>query len=292
MVLSWFDPSVDNFPGFIKMLSGRGYQVAGGNTMDLATLRSPPAQPIGVLYIFTHGLFDFVPSQPMPSQDPANAGAATTPLVFGLATTMPTNVTQAQLSAADWAALQADLNAQPPRLTPGNFAAASRSASGGIVEGATAGFFCATVAFFQHYWGPSTFAQNSLVFVNGCFSAQDDFQNACVAAGAGLVLGWTMPVRLLDAANTANFVFDRMLGANCQNPLCFPEPQERWQRQPAGHVDREFPGYRHGCHPVAVGERPCRAADPEHRLRRRQRNHEPGLYQRLVWFHRRHRQDA
>jgi hypothetical protein len=223
VVLSWFDPSVDNLPDIIKMLSARGYQVAPGNKMDLATLRSPPSQPIGVLYIFTHGLFDFATSQPMPSQNPDDPGAATTPLVFGLATTMPTNATQASLPPADWAALQADLNATPPRLTPGTFTNASRPSSGKIVDGAAGGFFCATVAFFQHYWGANTFAQNSLVFVNGCTSAVDDFQNACVQAGAGLILGWTMPVLLEDAAATADFIFDRMLGANDQNSLCFPE---------------------------------------------------------------------
>jgi hypothetical protein len=223
VVLSWFDPSIDNFPDIIKMLTARGYQVAPGNTVDPPTLRALPSQPIGVLYMFTHGLFGIEPGQTMPSQDPEDPGAVSTPVLFGLATSTPTNVTQAQLSPADWAALQADIHATPPRLVPGSFPNASRNPNGMVVDTTQRGVFFATLDFFGHYWGPNTFSQGSVVFVNGCNSAQDDFQGICVNAGAGLVLGWTMDTKLADAAATANFIFDRMLGANNQGPLCFPE---------------------------------------------------------------------
>jgi hypothetical protein len=223
VVLSWFDAGVESFDEIVQMLTGRGYQVAPTHTMDLPTLRSLPSQPIGVLYASTHGLVEVSASSPTSSQGSPSATTAPTPLLFGLATTMPTSVTAADLSAADWAALQADLNAMPPRLTPSAAPNMTRGANGLLQPNGSQNVYFATTAFFEHYWGQGTFAPNSLVFVNGCYSADDGFQKACTAAGGGLILGWTLPVKSEDAAATADFFFDRMLGANDPKPQFFPE---------------------------------------------------------------------
>jgi hypothetical protein len=228
VLLSWFDSSVDSLSEIAKMLTGRGYQVTQANSIDPAVLRTLPSQPVGILYINTHGLLN--PPTVAPQSQGEDADNAPPPaLTFGIATSLLTSATQASLGAAAWAALQADINATDangnpqPRLVPGVGPVMTRGSNGLLTKTGTRSVFFATNAFFQFYWASQVFAENSLVFVNGCLSADDTFQQTCTAAGGGLVLGWTMPVKSEDGAATADYIFDRMLGANDPLPQFFRE---------------------------------------------------------------------
>jgi hypothetical protein len=209
LVLSFFDPSLDNYPQFVQMLQARGYQVVSGNTVDLRTLRAMPTN-LGLCYIFTH-VNDTI--LPVTDQNPTPA------IQFGLTTSQV--VGDPTLTATDQALIQADVTAG--RLVPAP-ATNQYSRVGTTVTTTETNVCVATAAFFNHYWkGKQIFSQNSLVFINGCFSADPGFQAILTGCGAGLVLGWDWPTDARDAASTAAFVFDRMLGTNLQNTFFNPD---------------------------------------------------------------------
>jgi len=68
-----------------------------------------------------------------------------------------------------------------------------------------------------------SFASNSVVFMNACFSASSQqFIDAFTAKGAGVYLGWTKLLSLDPAFKAAPYFVDRMLGSNMQAPLESP----------------------------------------------------------------------
>jgi len=216
VVLTAFPASLDRADQFVAMLSARGYQVTASlGTITPALLRHLPATPIGIFYIDTHGLSNLMVAPPGPSGTDDDAAPAPT-LAFGLATTQ---LTTDPRSAED----TADLKAQPPRLIPDSFPIHAGTPGGNLQATGVQNVLFATRDFFDHYWGPGTFAPASLVYIDGCFSADDGFQNICTAAGAGLLLGWPDATESEDTAATAAYVFDRMLGASKQDPAFFRE---------------------------------------------------------------------
>jgi hypothetical protein len=71
------------------------------------------------------------------------------------------------------------------------------------------------------------FAENSLVFINGCES-DSDFAAACLDAGAGLYAGWTRKTYAYDAVAAERYLLDRLLGANTKGERYRPEePPQR-----------------------------------------------------------------
>jgi len=58
------------------------------------------------------------------------------------------------------------------------------------------------------------FGQNSLVYIDACFSNDTNFKTACQEMGASLYIGWTGAVNDPVAVRAAEFMFDRMLGTN------------------------------------------------------------------------------
>jgi hypothetical protein len=91
--------------------------------------------------------------------------------------------------------------------------------------------YAITAQFARHYW--KRFNANSLVYVNTCYSdgpEARDFKQAVFDTGASVYVGWEglgAQQTLGDmSANTAAFVFDRLLGAN--DAAYFPEtPPQR-----------------------------------------------------------------
>jgi Calx-beta domain len=72
-----------------------------------------------------------------------------------------------------------------------------------------------TSEFIRFYWG--RFSPNSFVFINACSSASpkaSGFAFAIKEKGASVYAGWTQPVTNLVIYDSAQFVFDRLLGAN------------------------------------------------------------------------------
>jgi hypothetical protein len=68
-----------------------------------------------------------------------------------------------------------------------------------------------------------------MVFINACRGASADaldFELACLQAGAGVYFGWTDRVQGGDAAVSAAFLFDRMLGTN-SDKLPMEHPPQR-----------------------------------------------------------------
>ena len=68
-----------------------------------------------------------------------------------------------------------------------------------------------TDLFVIHYW---QFADNSLVYIDGCGSDNEVFKNACLRKNASLYVGWTAEVNAVTYFKTASYLFDRLLGAN------------------------------------------------------------------------------
>jgi hypothetical protein len=78
-----------------------------------------------------------------------------------------------------------------------------------------------TSKFVEKYW-VGKFNKDSLIFMNTCNSSSDDaipFKFACLNAGASLYLGWTHKMILGDGMMTAAYLFDRLLGANNEDPF-------------------------------------------------------------------------
>jgi hypothetical protein len=70
------------------------------------------------------------------------------------------------------------------------------------------------------------FAPHSFVYFDGCSSgsnAAHDMMLAFKQAGASMYAGWTTPVKDTDAAFAAQYLFDRMLGANAFYPRQPPQ---------------------------------------------------------------------
>ena len=85
--------------------------------------------------------------------------------------------------------------------------------------------YAITAKFVQKYW-TGKFTKNSLVFMNACRSGSLDalsFELACLQAGAGAYLGWTDRILAGDAAISAAYFFDRILGANTEFPQAPPQ---------------------------------------------------------------------
>jgi hypothetical protein len=90
-----------------------------------------------------------------------------------------------------------------------------------------------TAAFVERYW--TAFARNSMVFIDACRSngmEAPPFRDAILAKGATAYFGWDFAVDDDFAAATAQFMFDRMLGANLfradsppQRPFPWPDAQ-------------------------------------------------------------------
>ncbi len=77
-----------------------------------------------------------------------------------------------------------------------------------------------------------TFSSHSLVYLNACESQGESSWAMTVAflnAGADLVVGWTKEVKDESAMRAAEFVFDRMLGANQMNEYKL-HPDKPFQR--------------------------------------------------------------
>jgi hypothetical protein len=70
-----------------------------------------------------------------------------------------------------------------------------------------------TASFIANYWN---FSGNSLVYIDGCGSGSEaagDIRQAIFNKGASVYVGWSDEVGEISA-DTARFVFDRLLGAN------------------------------------------------------------------------------
>jgi len=83
------------------------------------------------------------------------------------------------------------------------------------------------------------FAPDSFVFVNACSSYTNDFRDACFEAGASVYAGWTNWVADIDAMTVAARLFDRMLGANRDQP---PTPRRAAQNWVAVYNDLKSEG--------------------------------------------------
>lgn len=225
VLLSLFDPSLENLPEIAKMFEARGYKVAPSHTIDLATLRRLPNQPIGVLYIHTHGLEsvrDVPDQQPPIDRIPDASAPESNPLVFGLATADSADVPPESVRGPAGVALRADIKAKRVVVGPADFY--TRDPELGIVgSGHPRNVYFATTDFFDYYWKGKVFAENSFVFITGCYSADDRFVRTITKASAGMILGWTFPVATEDSSRTADYIFDRLLGTNNQKPEFFPE---------------------------------------------------------------------
>jgi hypothetical protein len=93
-------------------------------------------------------------------------------------------------------------------------------------DGANETHYAATGFFVNQYM---RFGPNSLVFINACSSYDPSFRQACLAAGAGVYLGWTQPVADNSAYGAAVFMFDRLLGNNSVAPTDNPaKPPMTW----------------------------------------------------------------
>lgn len=62
------------------------------------------------------------------------------------------------------------------------------------------------------------FTKGSMVFMDACSSNDPVMRAAFLAKGASVYVGWSAPVRSDKACIAANYLFDRLLGANKYNP--------------------------------------------------------------------------
>jgi len=119
---------------------------------------------------------------------------------------------------------QADLDAQPPRLVIGLSAGIWNPL---IKKWELVPHYGITAAFIKTNW--HRFGPNSLVYVDACSSAApmaQEFEDAILKLGASVYVGWTDDALGGMQFNTAEFVFDRLLGAN----HVFPEADGFKQR--------------------------------------------------------------
>ncbi len=75
---------------------------------------------------------------------------------------------------------------------------------------ASPGYFI-TKEFVLNQW---TFKPGAWVYMDVCKSADAGFRDACITVGAGVYLGWDLGVRHVDAQETSEYMFSRLLGIN------------------------------------------------------------------------------
>lgn len=128
--------------------------------------------------------------------------------------------TSDEVTPSNEARFSADLNSTPPRLCwyralhNNNFFGDNREVH-----------YAITAEFVRQYM---SFGTNSLVFFNACRSnaiTSADFKAACIAKHAGVYLGWTNNIDGQESFKAARFFFDRLLGANQQEP--YENPPQR-----------------------------------------------------------------
>ncbi len=128
--------------------------------------------------------------------------------------------TSDEVTAANEARFNADLSSNPARLCwyralhNNNFFGDNREIH-----------YAITADFVRQYM---SFGTNSLVFFNACQSnatTSAAFKAACVAKNAGVYVGWTNNIDGQEGFKAARFFFDRLLGANQQEP--YENPPQR-----------------------------------------------------------------
>ena len=102
--------------------------------------------------------------------------------------------------------------------------------------------YAITRFFVEKYW---SFAENSIVFLNVCFSAYNDpdilaFISEMHDAGAGLYLGWSGSVTPTGGFRAVRYFVDRLLGANEFQP---ESPEQRPFTWPLVMEDMASKGY-------------------------------------------------
>lgn len=102
--------------------------------------------------------------------------------------------------------------------------------------------YAITRFFVEKYW---SFAENSIVFLNVCFSAYNDpdivaFISEMHDAGAGLYLGWSGSVTPTGGFRAVRYFVDRLLGANEFQP---ESPKQRPFTWPLVMEDMASKGY-------------------------------------------------
>lgn len=85
--------------------------------------------------------------------------------------------------------------------------------------------YAITHKFVREYM---SFGPHSVVYINGCLSANAAFRDACIFKGADLYLGYSNYVEAFRAARIAHFYFDRAFGAGVEDPVLSP-PQKGYQ---------------------------------------------------------------
>ncbi len=180
-----------------RFLAGRGWTVAQGGDGDADVRTIAKAKGDGFFYINAHGGAHF--------DDPTNPASSVKQYV--LVTSTPVE----DAAERDFAAMMGvhkDERIVHARAPNGYF----RQSSTGVRVPQMQAYYGITRAFVGAYM---SFSQDSVVFINACFSARDtDFINAFTEAGAGVYLGWDNAVYTSSAFRSPPYFVDRMVGAN------------------------------------------------------------------------------
>jgi hypothetical protein len=195
------DARVNNIPQLSKMLTSRGYTVdESSHQLTLAALRAMPGKEIGVLYLMSH---------------------ATSDGTFGIATQDLESRSPEEKAFTD-----SDRDNHYVNYT--KFDIVGLDSDGSLGNIGTAYGYNARLDFFNYYWKDGQkpkriFADNSVVFINACDVRDREFIDLLLACNAGTVLAWDDYVAARVGVETANYFFDRMLGANRPEPEFHPE---------------------------------------------------------------------
>ncbi len=184
---------VRDMRGYLK---SRGWTVAQGADGDADVRTLAQAKGDGFFYINAHGGAHF--------DDPANPSSAKQ---YILVTSTPVDA-DAERDFADVMGKEKDKRIVHARAPNGYF----KTASNGVRVPQMGVYYAITREFVSAYMA---FADNSVVFVNACFSASDaDFIKAFTDAGAGVYLGWDGATYTSSAFRSPPYFVDRMVGAN------------------------------------------------------------------------------
>ncbi len=192
LLSAFFAEDLDRCEPFARMLESRGYQVEPNHLLSLSALKKLPGQDIGFLYIGSH---------------------ATSEGYFGLGTEKTSEETELRE--------EYDNTESVKRKT---YKRVGKKGNLNDVEG-----YSARMGFFIENWlvgkkdPKKIFAQNSLVIICACDVQDENFINLLHRCGAGTVLAWKEDVALNVGVLTANYILDRLLGANMPDPDFYPE---------------------------------------------------------------------
>ncbi len=199
-------------------LGQRGYsdQTSGGHGMTLKKLKS--VQNAGLLYVHAHGGVGYL------REDEADPDSATYP-VYGLGTL--TFLNDDHRSTDDKIQIDYYLKTRQlgylimPKLGRDNIEDVLR-----FRPIASTAYFITKDFVLNHM----SFAPGSWVYVDACGSADAGFRDAFLKQGAGVVLGWSSGVRHLDAQETSEYLFSRLLGINSLGSAKFAKAESKPQR--------------------------------------------------------------